>query len=176
MRIILGITVAALLAAGCAQPSDPAATRADARVATGDSTTVPLLPGLPGAVAEDCDDCVSEAVPLTALPASEAAWKAKLTTAQFTILRRGGTERAYTGEYLKHWEDGVYHCAGCDNPLYDSKTKYDSCGWPSFWDAIPGGIAQSDDGASAPELICKRCEGHLGHLFSDGPKPTGLRH
>ncbi len=163
--------------AGCSHPGEPDDARADARVETddGEDDAQSLIPALPGADAE-CSACVVEAVPRAALPASEAAWEAKLTSEQFYILRRGGTERAYSGAYLKHWEDGVYHCAGCDNPLYDSTVKYDSCGWPSFWDAIPNGIALSEDGGGAPEAICKRCEGHLGHVFSDGPDPTGLRH
>ncbi|MHC5018765.1 MAG: peptide-methionine (R)-S-oxide reductase, partial [Planctomycetota bacterium] len=134
MRRTLPLLLTALLA-GCSQPGDSDSSRAGARVSTeGGAAGTPLLPGLPGA-AEECDECVSEAVAESALPASEAEWKAKLTSEQFYILRRGGTERAYSGAYLKHWEDGVYHCAGCDHPLYDSKTKYDACGWPSFWDA-----------------------------------------
>lgn len=173
----------AALVTGCSQPGDGGldrdldSRRAGARVETESAAAASFeppsaVPGLP----VDCADCVSDAVALDALPESEDAWKSKLTSGQFYILRRGGTEPAYSGEYLKHHADGVYHCAGCNNPLYDSATKYDACGWPSFWDALPGGIATSKDGASAPELICKRCEGHLGHLFDDGPQPTGFRH
>ena len=123
----------------------------------------------------ECTDCVSEAVPESSLPASEAEWKKKLTAEQFRILRQGGTERAYTGGYLHHKADGIYGCAGCGQALYDSKTKYDSCGWPSYWDALPGAVSTRDDGGSV-EAICSRCQGHLGHIFDDGPAPTYKRH
>jgi peptide-methionine (R)-S-oxide reductase len=123
-----------------------------------------------------CADCETPAVPESQLPATEEEWKKRLTPAQFYILRRRGTEPPYSGAYLHHKEDGIYACAGCGQPLYDSRTKYDSCGWPSFWDALPGAVATRDDGSGAPEAICSRCEGHLGHIFDDGPPPTGKRH
>jgi peptide-methionine (R)-S-oxide reductase len=124
----------------------------------------------------ECAGCKTPAVPETPLPATEEEWKQKLTPAQFYILRRRGTEPPYSGAYLHHKEDGIYACAGCGQPLYDSRTKYDSCGWPSFWDALPGAVATRDDGSGAPEAICSRCKGHLGHIFDDGPPPTGKRH
>ncbi|MCI0342789.1 MAG: peptide-methionine (R)-S-oxide reductase [Planctomycetales bacterium] len=122
-----------------------------------------------------CESVATPAIPIEKLPAGEEEWKKKLSPERFFILRQGGTERAYTGEYLHHKGDGTYACAGCGQPLYDSKTKYDSCGWPSFWDALPGAVATRDDGGS-PEAICSRCRGHLGHVFDDGPEPTGKRH
>lgn len=122
----------------------------------------------------ECADCVSTPIPADQLPASEEEWKKKLTPEQFFILRQAGTETPYSGKYVQHWEDGYYVCAGCGQPLYDSKTKYDSCGWPSFWDAIPGAIGTRWDGAQ--EVHCSNCKGHLGHIFDDGPKPTGKRH
>jgi peptide-methionine (R)-S-oxide reductase len=122
----------------------------------------------------DCVGCDSPGVPESALPASEAEWKSRLTPEQFHVLRQGGTERPYTGKYLRHKADGLYACAGCGQALYDSKTKYDACGWPSFWDALPGAVATREDGAV--EAVCSRCGGHLGHIFPDGPPPTGLRH
>ena len=79
------------------------------------------------------------------LPASESEWKKKLTPEQFYILRQKGTEQPYTGKLLNHKGDGFYACAGCGQKLYDSKTKYDSCGWPSFWDAIPGAVDKHPD-------------------------------
>ena len=105
---------------------------------------------------------------------SDAEWRARLAPEAYRVLRQAGTELPYTGEYLDHWADGVYHCAGCGQALYDSKTKYDACGWPSFWDAIPGAVATRYDGAV--EAVCSGCGGHLGHIFGDGPPPTGLRH
>jgi peptide-methionine (R)-S-oxide reductase len=122
----------------------------------------------------DCAGCDTPGVPESALPASEAEWKTRLTPEQFHVLRQGGTERPYTGKYLHHAADGLYACAGCGQPLYDSTTKYDACGWPSFWDALPGAVATREDGAV--EAVCSRCGGHLGHIFADGPPPTGLRH
>ena len=120
-----------------------------------------------------CLDCESTpALDAASLPKSEAEWKKKLTPEQFYILRQKGTERAYTGAYLNHKEDGIYACAGCGQHLYDSKTKYDSCGWPSFWDALPGTVERHSD----LEATCTRCGGHLGHIFDDGPDPTGKRH
>lgn len=123
----------------------------------------------------ECSDCVSAPVALEKLPASEAEWKKRLTPEQFYILRQRGTERSGSGAYLHHTGDGVYACAGCGQPLYDSKTKYDACGWPSFWDALPGAVGTRNDGGSV-EAVCSRCEGHLGHIFDDGPPPTGKRH
>jgi peptide-methionine (R)-S-oxide reductase len=121
----------------------------------------------------ECADCESTpALDAASLPKSEEEWKKKLTSEQFYILRRKGTESPYTGAYLNHKEDGIYACAGCGQYLYDSKTKYDSCGWPSFWDALPGTVDKHSD----LEATCSRCGGHLGHIFDDGPKPTGKRH
>ena len=122
----------------------------------------------------DCAGCDVPGTPAEALPASEEEWRRRLSPERFYVLRQGGTERPYTGEYLHHKADGLYACAGCGQPLYDSRAKYDACGWPSFWDALPGAVATRDDGAV--EAVCSRCGGHLGHIFADGPPPTGLRH
>ena len=105
---------------------------------------------------------------------SEAEWRKKLTFPQFHILRQKGTELAYTGEYLHHKADGIYACAGCGQPLYDSRTKYDACGWLSFREGLSGAVVTRADGAV--EAVCSRCGGHLGHIFDDGPPPTGKRH
>ncbi len=123
----------------------------------------------------ECVSCISEPKPEETLPASEAGWKEKLSPEQFIILRQGGTEPPYTGKWLKHKGDGTYTCAGCGQGLYDSNTKYDACGWPSYWDALPGAVATRGDGG-AVEAICSKCRGHLGHIFDDGPPPTGKRH
>jgi len=111
---------------------------------------------------------------------SEAQWKQKLTAAEFRVLRKEGTERAYTSPLNKENRAGTFTCAGCANPVYSSKTKYDSgTGWPSFWQAIDGGVGTSKDyklGYPRTEVHCARCGGHLGHIFNDGPRPTGKRH
>ena len=111
---------------------------------------------------------------------TEAEWKRSLTDQEYRILREKGTERAFTGKYDGHFEEGVYNCAGCGTQLFESETKYRSgCGWPAFYDAIPGAIEEHDDntlGMRRIEITCSKCDGHLGHVFNDGPKPTGLRY
>ena len=109
-------------------------------------------------------------------------WKAELSEQEFRILRESGTERAGTGRYLDNKADGIYACAGCGLALYDSTTKFNSgTGWPSFFDEIGNGdhVAKLEDrshGMVRTEIRCARCNGHLGHVFRDGPAPTGLRH
>lgn len=111
---------------------------------------------------------------------SEAQWRKRLTPAQFRILREEGTERPYSSSLDKEKRAGTFICAGCDNALYSSKTKFDSrTGWPSFWQALPGAVGTSTDykiGMPRTEVHCADCGGHLGHIFNDGPKPTGKRH
>lgn len=112
---------------------------------------------------------------------SEAEWRKQLTAEQYHILREKGTERPFTGKYDKHYEHGTYRCAGCGLDLYSSKDKFDSkTGWPSFTAPVANeNIATADDSSffmSRTELLCARCGGHLGHVFDDGPEPTGLRH
>lgn len=111
----------------------------------------------------------------------DSVWKEKLEPMQFYVLREKGTERPYTGEYDNHYEPGTYHCAGCKTPLFESDTKFDAgCGWPSFWgpkikDNIKIQIDKSH-GMIRDEVLCANCGGHLGHVFNDGPEPTGLRY
>ena len=111
---------------------------------------------------------------------SEAVWKSKLSKAEFYVLRKEGTERAYTSPLNKEGRKGLFACAGCGNALYPSRTKYDSgTGWPSFWKALPGAVGTRTDyklGYPRTEVHCADCGGHLGHIFDDGPKPTGKRH
>lgn len=112
---------------------------------------------------------------------TEAEWKAQLDSMQFYVLRDKGTERAWTGEYNEFKGNGMFHCAGCGNPLFHSDTKYDSgSGWPSFYtyatDSSLLDLADYKYGMVRTEVICAKCDGHLGHVFDDGPKPTGLRY
>ena len=111
---------------------------------------------------------------------SDAEWKRKLTPKQYYILRQNGTERPYSSALLKEHRKGTFVCAADGNQLYSSATKYDSgTGWPSFWQPLPGGIATRRDweaGYPRTEVHCTRCGGHLGHVFDDGPKPTGKRY
>jgi peptide-methionine (R)-S-oxide reductase len=111
----------------------------------------------------------------------ETQWQEKLTAEQFNICRLKATEPPFTGKYVDFKEDGIYHCVCCDNALFDSTTKYNSgSGWPSFWQVLSAqAIAEHTDtshGMRRVEVICGQCSAHLGHVFTDGPKPTGLRY
>lgn len=111
---------------------------------------------------------------------TEAQWRKKLTAAEFRILRKAGTERPHSSPLDRENRAGTFTCAGCKNRLYSSKTKFDSgTGWPSFWKPLSGGIATTTDykvGYPRTEVLCADCGGHLGHVFDDGPKPTGKRY
>ncbi|MCP3928296.1 MAG: peptide-methionine (R)-S-oxide reductase MsrB [Bacteroidetes bacterium] len=112
---------------------------------------------------------------------SKKEWKASLTDDEYAVLCGKGTEMAFTGKYNKHKGNGIYTCAACDLPLFSSKTKYDSgSGWPSFYQPIgKQNVAEEVDntlGVKRTEILCARCGGHLGHVFDDGPRPTGLRY
>ena len=112
---------------------------------------------------------------------TDAEWKKELTPEQYAVLRRAGTERAGSGEYAHTKDAGVYHCAGCGAKLFVSDTKFESgTGWPSFWQPVaPAAVSERTDtehGMVRTEVLCASCEGHLGHVFPDGPPPTGLRY
>ena len=112
---------------------------------------------------------------------SDAEWRAQLTPEQYEVLRKKGTERAFTGKHWDNHADGEYRCAGCGNPLFSSATKFESgTGWPSFSEPVaPESVATEDDRGllmKRTEVLCGRCSGHLGHVFEDGPDPTGLRY
>ena len=110
---------------------------------------------------------------------TEAEWRARLTEEQFYVLREEGTERAGTSPLDKVYDPGTYHCAGCDLPAFSSEAKYDSgTGWPSFWEPLPDATRTKPDPGlfgSRTEVHCRRCGGHFGHVFDDGPAPTGQR-
>jgi len=111
---------------------------------------------------------------------SDAEWRKRLSPAAYAVLRREGTERAWTSSLLKEHRRGTFACAGCELPLFRSSTKYDSrTGWPSFTAPIRGAVGTSTDfkiGIPRTEVHCRRCGGHLGHVFDDGPRPTGKRY
>jgi len=111
---------------------------------------------------------------------SDAEWRKKLPGQSYDVLRHAATERPFTSPLLEEHRKGTFVCLGCDQKLYDSATKYDShTGWPSFWQPLPKAIGTSKDdelGYDRTEVHCARCLGHLGHVFDDGPKPTGLRY
>ncbi|RAU21955.1 peptide-methionine (R)-S-oxide reductase [Paramagnetospirillum kuznetsovii] len=112
---------------------------------------------------------------------SEAEWRAQLTPEQYAVTRQKATERPFSGQYEQVWAKGTYHCVACGQELFDSDAKFDAgCGWPSFSVAAnPDAIAEEEDRSHfmrRVEVLCSRCESHLGHVFDDGPAPTGLRY
>lgn len=112
---------------------------------------------------------------------TETEWKKQLTPIQYTVLREKGTERAFTGEYCNNHEVGMYYCAACQLALFDSETKFESgTGWPSFFKPVEASaiaiIKDTSYNMVREEVVCSRCGGHLGHVFNDGPQPTGLRY
>lgn len=124
---------------------------------------------------------VKEELPAEELPKTEDQWRAVLSAEQYHVLREKGTERAGTGQFLNHDENGVYTCGGCGTELFTSDMKFDShCGWPSFDKEIEGGkikkVSDYSYGMIRTEIVCAKCGGHLGHLFDDGPTETGMRY
>ncbi len=112
---------------------------------------------------------------------SETDWKEKLTDEEYRVLREKGTERPFTGEHNFNFKDGTYFCAGCGTELFSSKSKFDAgCGWPSFYEAGIGEhikeVKDTSHDMIRTEVVCAHCDGHLGHVFNDGPNPTGLRY
>ncbi|MBK6490048.1 MAG: peptide-methionine (R)-S-oxide reductase MsrB [Gemmatimonadetes bacterium] len=126
-------------------------------------------------------DTSDEGRPDEKVERDDAEWKAILTPEQYHVMRKKGTERAFTNEYWDNKARGTYKCAACGLPLFSSETKFDSgTGWPSFWDAIaPDAVATESDVSlfmRRTEALCRRCDAHLGHVFPDGPRPTGQRY
>jgi peptide-methionine (R)-S-oxide reductase len=112
---------------------------------------------------------------------TDAEWREQLSEIEYRVAREAATERPFTGRYWDHWDNGIYHCVGCGTPLFESATKFDAgCGWPSYFRPINGEvIAEQVDhthGMTRVEVRCKECGSHLGHVFEDGPAPTGLRY
>ena len=131
-------------------------------------------------VASGCHAAPKAAETITPLKLSDDEWKKRLPAFSYEVLRHEATERAGTSPLLGEHRKGVFACLGCDLPLFDSDKKYDShTGWPSFWKVMPGHVLTKDDfaiGVPRTEYHCARCGGHQGHVFDDGPPPTGLRY
>jgi peptide-methionine (R)-S-oxide reductase len=146
------------------------------------SFPVVFLLGLLSAAVLSCGQPASKKKEIQFLTNKTAAqWKQELTPIQYQVLREKGTERAFTGEYWDNHEKGIYYCAGCHQKLFDAETKFESgTGWPSFYQPIEEGMVSvgtdTSLGMVRDEVACSRCGGHLGHVFDDGPKPTGLRY
>lgn len=131
--------------------------------------------------ADDAQPTTQPAAGIEPVKKSDAEWRAELSNEQFHVLRQAGTERAFSSELLDEKRKGTFVCAACELPLFDTKTKYKSgTGWPSFWKPIKDGhvldVPDNKYGWNRIESVCARCESHLGHVFNDGPRPTGLRY
>jgi peptide-methionine (R)-S-oxide reductase len=123
----------------------------------------------------------AEGIPMEKIVKTDAEWRAQLTPEQYRVTRQRGTERACTGAFHDHHEPGIYHCVGCDLPLFSSAAKFESgTGWPSYFQPVAEAhLARREDrgyGMVRTEVLCARCDAHLGHVFDDGPRPTGLRY
>jgi len=158
--LLAGVALA-LVSAGCGGKAAPGPAPTSATPAT-------LTPALTWTMTEK-------------LTRTDADWRESLTTDQYKILRRKGTERAFTGRYWDTHQSGIYACAGCGLALFSSEHKFDSgTGWPSYWQPVrEGHVATASDNTlfmRRTEVLCARCDGHLGHVFEDGPQPTGLRY
>ena len=134
------------------------------------------------AVSQSSDDLRAlESIGLTPVLKSDEEWKSSLSEMEYYVIREKGTERPFSGDLWDHKEDGIYTCRACALPLFDSKTKFKSgTGWPSYFEPVKKEYIREDTdhllGYARTEVMCNRCGGHLGHVFTDGPKPTGLRY
>ena len=169
LPVLLMVT---FFAAGCAQP--------EPRTSTGENAPAEVQPTPAAAEAQSTGKAEAQTVSAKVVKTDEE-WRAHLDDDQYYILRQKGTERAFTGKYHDSKTSGVYLCAGCENELFDSEHKFDSgTGWPSFYKPIQADSLFSQEDSALymirNEILCRKCGGHLGHIFDDGPPPTGLRY
>jgi len=183
---ILPAAAVLFLAACCAPAEEGATAMNDSSETTGPAAADDAAgaseraeQATPSPSAEDA--VAAEAAPEYKIVKSDEEWRALLTPEEYRVTRQAGTERAFTGRYWNTKTPGTYHCICCDTPLFRSDTKFDSgCGWPSFFEPLDGArlieLRDTSLGMIRTEVRCKRCDAHLGHVFPDGPPPTGLRY
>lgn len=175
MRLLSALTLSAAGMVGSCSDTQP-----ESSTAGGDAEVTPATQ--PAEAGVEVSDNPESAPSMTDnLPKTDEEWRAMLTEEQYRITRLKGTERPFTGAYWNTKVKGTYFCVGCGQALFNSETKYDSgCGWPSFWAPIDGEHVDTEADASLgmrrTEILCSRCGAHLGHVFDDGPNPTGLRY
>ncbi|MEM1347090.1 MAG: peptide-methionine (R)-S-oxide reductase MsrB [Myxococcota bacterium] len=180
-RRFIGLALAAPLAAACSSASrtsnlfsEPMQKTKAKRTQSEQSKKTPDIPWQPAPYTDEIP-ALGAALVLT-----EDEWRRRLTEEQYYVLREHGTEPAWTGAYLDIKTPGTFHCGACNNPLFKTATKFESgTGWPSFYDDMEGRVAEREDrsfGMVRTEVLCKHCGSHLGHVFEDGPEPTGLRY
>lgn len=189
MRSMLAALSLAALAVGCEVSNQSGVGGQTA----GDSASSPTVTAAPAAAtpsttavaAESADTPKGASATMSAKPdkivKTDAEWRSELTDQEYCVARQKATERAFSGKYANHHEDGVYVCVACGQPLFDSSTKFDSgTGWPSYFTPIGANMVDehkdTEYGMVRTEIVCSRCDAHLGHVFTDGPKPTGLRY
>ena len=173
-RIVSGLVLLSLFVAGCQQGTAVISTAQAAEAKAPKPRKESGKMKVPDAVSKSRE-------PAKELPKTDADWKKVLTPLQYQVTRQKGTERPFTGEYWNCQKEGVYHCIGCGEPLFLSETKFDAhCGWPSFYQAVDdkkiNTLADHELRMERTEVRCAKCGAHLGHVFDDGPQPTGLRY
>jgi peptide-methionine (R)-S-oxide reductase len=169
--------VTALFGTNIPSEASNTASKAATKSETADSAKAPSKADAKAPQKDSKTEAAKDGGKVTKIVKTDAEWKKILTPEQYHILREKGTEYAFSGDYKSHGT-GTYLCAGCGLPLFDSSTKYDSgTGWPSFYQPIKGHVEDvTDADGQRTENLCARCGGHLGHVFNDGPRPTGLRY
>ena len=186
LALIVGVLGATIATRAVTRAEDPpaksgAGASSPSKTKTSGKKPAKATPSIPGGEAKADDAGKDDVKKPEKVVKSAAEWRKQLTPLQYKVARMKATEPAFTGEYWNNKKTGVYHCVCCDEPLFESKTKFESgTGWPSYWQPLANNIIRTkqdvSDGTRRVEVICKKCDAHLGHVFADGPPPTGQRY